>query len=45
MFFDETVLTKLRNGMGNLNHRTINKRCTMFNCQSNNIIERELDDE
>lgn len=35
----EAILTKLRNGTGGLDHRTINKMCALFDCQPNDIME------
>ena len=40
----ESVLTKLRNETGGLDHRTIDKLCKLFNCQPNDIMEY-VDDE
>ena len=40
----ESVMTKLRNGTGGLDHRTIDKLCKLFNCQPNDIMEY-VDDE
>ena len=41
----ESVLTKLRNGTGGLDHRTINKMCALFNCQPGDIMEYMPDDD
>lgn len=41
----ESILTKLRNGTGGLDHRTINKMCSLFNCQPNDIMEWVPDEE
>ena len=35
----ESVLTKLRNGTGGLDYRTIDKLCKLFKCQPNDIME------
>lgn len=35
----ESVMTKLRNGTGGLDYRSIDKLCRLFNCQPNDIME------
>lgn len=35
----QSVLTKLKNGTGGIDYRTIDKLCCMFNCQPNDIME------
>ena len=35
----QSVLTKLKNGTGGIDYRTIDKLCRMFNCQPNDIME------
>lgn len=40
----QSVLTKLKNGTGGIDYRTIDKLCRMFNCQPNDIMEYVPDD-
>ena len=35
----ESVMTKLRNGTGGLDYRSVDKLCRLFNCQPNDIME------
>ena len=35
----QLTLTKLKNGTGGLDHRTINKLCAYFDCQPSDIME------
>lgn len=41
----QSVLTKLRNGTGGLDYRTIDRLCCMFDCQPNDIMEYVPDEE
>ena len=44
-FISQATLTSIKSGRGGLDHRTINKICSYFNCQPNDIMEYVPDED